>query len=221
MKKNIMLRLSAVLLVAVLLTTCVISGTWAKYVTTGSADDKATVAKWGVTITAEAYADDNLEADLETTEDEIVASASVGSELLAPGTGIKFASINVAGTPDVAVKVEYSATLKLNGWRLSNNAQYVPIVFVITTTDAHGDPVKTELKADTMGELKELVQNTIAGYSKTYEAGTNLSGKAADELTVSCYWAYEGNDDVKDTELGDAGTATIELTIACTVTQID
>ena len=52
MKKNIMMRLSALLLVAVLLTTCVISGTFAKYVTTGTATDSARVAKWGVTVEA-------------------------------------------------------------------------------------------------------------------------------------------------------------------------
>lgn len=50
MKKNIMMRLSAVLLVAVLLTTCVISGTWAKYTKTGAADETARVAAFGVNI---------------------------------------------------------------------------------------------------------------------------------------------------------------------------
>ena len=53
MRKNKMMRLSALLLVAVLLSLSVIGGTWAKYVTTSSAlEETVTVAKWGVEITS-------------------------------------------------------------------------------------------------------------------------------------------------------------------------
>ena len=52
MKKNRMMRLASGLLVAVLMTTSMISGTFAKYVTTASASDNARVAKWGVTLAA-------------------------------------------------------------------------------------------------------------------------------------------------------------------------
>ena len=44
MKTNKMMRIASVLLVAVLLTTCVISGTFAKYTTTVSATSTANVA---------------------------------------------------------------------------------------------------------------------------------------------------------------------------------
>lgn len=212
MKKNIMLRLSAVLLVAVLLTTCVISGTWAKYVSTGTATDEARVAKWGVKVTAETYADDQLEADLSTAENEILID--VNSELLAPGSGIKFASINVTGTPEVAVKVTYSATLTFDGWTVESN-DYMPLVFVVNGV---------EHKDSTMAGLKDKVESAIASYTKEYEEGTDLASKAAQELTVSCYWAYEG-DNTKDTALGDAAAAgnapTVSLSITATVTQID
>ena len=52
MKKNRMMRLASILLVATLMSTCTISGTFAKYVTTASGSDTARVAKWGVTVTA-------------------------------------------------------------------------------------------------------------------------------------------------------------------------
>ena len=52
MKKNKMMRLASFLLVATLLTTSMISGTFAKYVTEGSASDSARVAKWGVEVEA-------------------------------------------------------------------------------------------------------------------------------------------------------------------------
>ena len=53
MKKNVMMRLACFLLVAVLISTSAISGTYAKYVTEGSSKDTARVAKWGVTVSAD------------------------------------------------------------------------------------------------------------------------------------------------------------------------
>ena len=51
MKKNAMLKIAAVLLVAVLLTTCAISSTFAKYVSSyESTAETARVAKWGLYV---------------------------------------------------------------------------------------------------------------------------------------------------------------------------
>ena len=52
MKKNKMMRTASGLLVATLLTTSMISGTFAKYTTQDEASDSARVAKWGVTALA-------------------------------------------------------------------------------------------------------------------------------------------------------------------------
>ena len=52
MKRNKMMRIASALMVATLLSTSVISGTFAKYVTEDSASDTARVAKWGVTVQA-------------------------------------------------------------------------------------------------------------------------------------------------------------------------
>lgn len=217
MKKNIMMRLSAVLLVAVLLTTCVISGTWAKYVSTGSSgEDNAQVAKWGVVITAEAkdnkeYADKTLSAE----ETAVIANASI--KHLAPGDAVKFASINVTGTPEVAVKVEYTATLELDGWVIDSTVEYMPLVFVINGLEYSMKGFSFTQVADFEAKIAEI----IAAYSKEYAAGTNLALQASEELTVSCYWAFEG-DNASDTKLGDLATApTVSLTINCSVTQLD
>lgn len=221
MKQNKIFRLSAILLVLTLLSTCVISGTFAKYTTAKSVEDSARVAKWGVTVSAETFVDDQLEANLSASEEGIVVDAT--SELLAPGTGIELASIEITGTPDVAVQVTYSATLELVGWKVEG-VDYVPIVFVI-----NGNPVT----GSTMTELKENVETVINAYTKGYAAGTNLSTKTSDELTVSCYWLFETGADqaakdansVKDTKLGNAAAAgspaSFNLTITCTVTQVD
>ncbi|MCH5183115.1 MAG: hypothetical protein J1E00_02985 [Oscillospiraceae bacterium] len=124
MKKNKMMRIASVLLIAVLLSTCVISGTFAKYVTTGETSDHARVAKFGVVIDAEGslFANSyvNVEdgntpgdknADKAPFTDLTVESSNVGkegeiSQLVAPGTenteGITF---SITGTPEVDVRI--------------------------------------------------------------------------------------------------------------------
>ena len=53
MKKNRIMRLASILLVCVLLTTSVISGTFAKYTTSQDASDSARVAHWGFNAAAD------------------------------------------------------------------------------------------------------------------------------------------------------------------------
>ena len=216
MKKNIMLRLSAILLVAVLLTTCVISGTWAKYTKTGNANDSARVAKWGVTVAAE---DKNYDeyATAEFTATETALTTVASTKVLAPGSGLYFANINLSGKPEVAVRVTYTANLEFSsGWNIDEEL-YMPLQFYV-----NGDLVEVD------GEetLEEAVEAAIAAYTYDYEADTDLSETAqrADELVVSCYWPFSVNDD-NDTILGDlaaAGNApTVTLTVTVTVTQLD
>ena len=107
MKKNKMMRLASVQLVLTLLSTSVISGTFAKYVTTNSADDSARVAKWGIVLQADGklYGDNyGTGANSVPTTDNTVANLSVDADAnaVAPGTenqkGLDF-SIN--GQPEV------------------------------------------------------------------------------------------------------------------------
>lgn len=217
MKKNYSMRIASMLLVLVLLTTCVISGTFAKYVTEGKASETARVAKWGVEVVAETWADDQLEADLTTAENNIVAATGT-TDLLAPGTGINFVSVNVTGTPEVGVKVTYVADLELTGW-VSTGGEYMPLVFKVNNTEYKC------AAGTTIDNFEKAVEDAIADYTEEYDAGDVLETEGAGKLTVSCYWAYEGNNDKYDTELGDAaadGNApTVSLTITCTVTQVD
>jgi len=99
MKKNMMMRVASALLVAVLLSTCAISGTFAKYTTSDSDFESARVAKWGVTITLEVdntafnttYANDG-EQEKDSSANVIantVASKNATDTVLAPGTAGK------------------------------------------------------------------------------------------------------------------------------------
>lgn len=111
MKKNVMMRVASAMLVLTLLTTCIISGTFAKYTTKGEFSDSARVAKWGVEIGIDGqdmfkktYAKDGT-----TTDTTIVNTVIATEAVVAPGTknedGV---TITVTGKPEVAFKLTFA-----------------------------------------------------------------------------------------------------------------
>ncbi len=114
MKKNKMMRIASILMVATLITTCAISGTFAKYVTKASGEDAARVAKWGIlldisgsSVFAEKYAATD-EKYLAADGVYSVESSVEGEKVVAPGTNAKEANgqlvAHVKGTPEVATR---------------------------------------------------------------------------------------------------------------------
>lgn len=90
MKKNMMMRIASVLLVAVLLSTCAISSTFAKYASKFEATTTATVAKWNVKATlGNATGEFDLFATINDTLDSNDED-DVADALIAPGTEGKF-----------------------------------------------------------------------------------------------------------------------------------
>ena len=87
MKKNKMMRFASVLLVAVLLSTCAISGTFAKYTSSGSATATATIAKWDIQLDGAPIAND-VEFSLVDTwvNTDPSVTGSVADKKIAPGT---------------------------------------------------------------------------------------------------------------------------------------
>lgn len=114
MRKNKMMRAASALMVAVLLTTCTISGTFAKYVTEASGSDEARVAKWGVEVSA---ISNELFAETYAANDEntkIATTVVADEKVVAPGTthangGLKFV---LKGEPEVATRVKIDITGK-------------------------------------------------------------------------------------------------------------
>lgn len=241
-KKNVLMRSAGLLLVLVLVTSCFVGSTFAKYTVGGKGTDTARVAKFGVTITAEG----TMFAKEYATDDETVTAItnSVVSttnadghrdKVVAPGTKGNMSSIVLAGKPEVAVRVEYKVnTFKLTGWQTddeTNPTEYCPLVFTVgDKTYKIGDT-----GIDTVDKLEAAVKNAIEGCSQNYEANTDLSNANVKVPSVSWEWAFQGADngasttayqtDAKDTKLGDRAAegkaATVKLEIATTVTQID
>lgn len=221
MTKNKMTRLASVLLILCLLTTCVISGTYAKYVTTADGSDSARVAKFGVSITAngstfaKAYDTDNSEV-VGTIAQSVVSSND--ANLVAPGTKGDMVAMAISGTPEVAVNVQYEATLTLTGWSDEEGNYYCPLEITVGETTYKGNDYES---ADAFATA---VKAAIETSSANYAANTDLA-TVAKVPSVSWAWAFNGNDDVKDTYLGDQAAddaaATVQLEVKTTVTQID
>ena len=226
MKKNRMMRVASGLLVAVLLTTCVISGTFAKYVTDASGSDSARVAKFGVKITAakdmfnDSYKDTKTTYTANEQIGEITVQADTeGTDVVAPGTKGSLVGFEVTGTPEVDVEVTYVADLTLTGWTV-DNAEYCPIEITVGS-----ETFKMGGEIATVAALEKAVEDAIVAKKAIYHTNTDLSTVVNDDVVVSWEWKFTGNDDVKDTALGDAAAAgnaaEIALAITTTITQID
>ena len=238
-KKNRTLRAAVLMLALVLITSCFVGGTFAKYVTSGDAGDNARVAKWGVSITAHDTGDVFAkEYDAIAGQDTTVIAGGE-YKVIAPGTKRDNAAlVTLSGKPEVSVKVTYNAehfSLTGNWIGDENNTFYCPLI--IKVTGKVGDAVKTEtincVEKTSAAEVETAVKNAVAACSATYGPNTDLSTVAGDGLKISWEWPFEGTanqgqTDAKDTYLGtQAATATgldipaIHVPVTATVTQID
>lgn len=241
MKKNKMMRLASCLLVLCLLSTCAISGTFAKYVTSDSGEDKARVAKFGVVVEAggtlfdKNYLDvDNGNTPAGETTANLTVQSSNDDNLVAPGTkndtGMTF---SITGTPEVKVKVEIAVS--------DSNDEAVKDVFLkansslpnMTTGNDDQDtfnnaadyyPIKytlkkdnTDVKTGTLSEIEAYLEGQTV--SQTYDAGTDLS-TAFGTYTLTWEWDFDdsgkGTNDKQDTLLGDIAAGTITTLTAGT-----
>lgn len=232
-KKNVLMRSAGLLLVLVLVTSCFVGSTFAKYTVGGRGDDTARVAKFGVTLNAgagEMFSKTYAKTDDSFTLSENTVVSSDESKLVAPGTSGSMAEFGMTGTPEVAVRVSYDVKeFKLTNWTTNGTDEYCPLVFTVNGVEYKiGNTGITDVAG-----LQTAVKNAINAYTKDYEAKQDLSGKTADNLQVSWAWAFEDTavgayqTDAKDTALGNraannvADAGKIDFAVTMTVTQID
>ena len=230
MKKNKMMRLASILLIAVLMSTCVISGTFAKYTTKGNAGDTARVAKWGVTVVATGNDAFATSYDNTAPGTHVVSSGEIQGEtsVLAPGTNGLLAELNIDGTPEVMVNVNVTADLELTGWEVEG-AVYCPIVFTVGTVNYQiGDPANNDATHKYYATVDEL-EAAIEGLFTALTANNVAANTPLDAKDVSVSWAWDFHDvddeiSQKDTALGNlTGTdiPKISFSFTATVSQVD
>lgn len=242
MKKNKMMRLASVLLIVVLMTTSVVGGTFAKYVTTNGGTDTAQVAKFGVQIN---IADDLglFNTEYAKTDSKYTGTVSVKNEvdtqLVAPGTKGSM-SFTITGKPEVATRVSIDFDTTCNAIQLAAGEYTLPAGYFAATetkvtTTAVYEPVKfyfgtaaiTDATAYTL-DLAGLQSAMNTAFTQDYNPGHEF-GKDGETYYLGWSWAFEdasnANADFLDTYLGyQAATATAQkeiLKFDITVTQID
>ncbi len=240
MKKNWTMRVALLIVALALITSCFVSGTYAKYITSADADDTARVAKFGVVITSSGSlfdktykrATDNGPGGDATTGLTVVSEDT--AKLVAPGTknadGITF---TVTGKPEVNVAVSMTlgedlkeVFLKAGTYADMTTAadddtftladDYYPVVFTLKV--GTGSTAKTY--TGTLADIKAALDDTTSGaFASEYAAGTDLS-TAIGTISLTWEWAFgntnvpaNGND-FADTLLGDLAAGTTILPTA-------
>ena len=219
MKKNKVLRLASVLMMACLLTTCVISGTFAKYVSTTSAQDKARVAYWGFKeatleikdLFANAY--DNTDGKATVKSTQIDPDTNEKVDVIAPGTEgsvtiqYKYVGKENIKAPEVAYNFEVSTVGSECATVIQENKN-------ITWAFYKKDETPTWGTWDALlAKIAELSEDVQAGALPALSSGT---------YTIAWKWDFEkdaaGN--TADTAMSDS-LAEVVLKITVTATQID
>lgn len=241
MRKNKMLRTASALLVLVLLTTSVISGTFAKYTTSASSEDKARVAYWGFQSTNSMDLTNLFSPQYVQTKVDAngTVKSADGDDVIAPGTSgsakFAFAYAEIGGT---AADTTAQAV----------NAPEVKYSFTVDVVESCAEAIKNnpniQWKLDTgnwgswddmITAIKELSGDATG--TKNYEAGSLPAAftTADNEHTISWQWLFETADntetanidemaeqDAADTAMGNTNpldTCSIKITI--TATQLD
>jgi hypothetical protein len=219
MKKNRMMRVASGLMVAVLMTTSAISGTFAKYITQTSASDSARVAKFGVTIgtagslfgeSYQKHASDSGATSISNTVESTVKVVAPGTSSadVGDGGGLVFSA---TGTPEVAVKVSFSVdtdslkdivlpaatytdyTVVPNG-TFSVASDYHPLQFTLKWNG-----VEVDCGGHTLQDIVSYLNDDTN--SKYFAPNTDLS-TAFGNYTLTWEWPYDNGKDKEDTFLG-------------------
>lgn len=207
MKKNRAMRLAALLLVAVLMSTCGISGTFAKYVTEVKATDNARVAAWGFGESS------TIDFDLfDVSYDDTVVSSN-SDNLIAPGT-----------TKTETVKLNYAGT----AGKAAPEVDYTIDLDVVLAETSIGDAIKANPNIDwffngVWFDSWDDMLTAIDGYHESVEANA-LPVISSSGIEIGWNWKFstDATMDSYDTAMGNANPLeTVKLTIKLIATQVD
>lgn len=237
MNRNRLMKASAFLLVSTMATSCFVGSTFAKYVSEGEGEDSARVAKWGVevTVTGDGFKTEYGKDDYQSSVKGNTVISSTTEKVVAPGTKGTFGGVKISGKPEVAVKVETTATVDLSGWNVADGDEfYCPLKFTVGDTTINGLDYSSST-AGGEGSFENAIKTAIQeATTKQLEAGTDLS-TVGNDITYSWEWPFEkatgtaaDQDDELDTLLGNNAAddnpdndPKISITVKTTVTQID
>ena len=195
-RSSMMVRLVAVLAVTMMFTMCFVGGTFAKYTSSATGTDSATVAKWDIKVGGTNIAtNDTFTFDLFKTIKDSNGTAEetdmslVDGTIIAPGT---------RGSFDIVIKNDSQV-----------NATYA---IDYTVTNTNNIPVK--FSVDGTNWFDDI------NYLDVRSVAINMGATAT--VTVQWMWEFERIDgDTQDTTLGSAASATLTVSAAVSAIQVD
>ena len=218
--KNKFMRIAAVVLMLCLVTTCAISGTFAKYTTEASGEDTARVAYWGFT---------GEDADIALTDlfkDTYSTDVKGAVDVIAPGTTnsatFKFEYTTKTGvtTPEVAYKLTVSTAGSDCDTLIKNNPN---IIWKLDGTTVGGwDDLLVAIKALAGNKTNG---NTATDGVATYGPSETYLPDITETHTIAWEWFFDEttggsvNNDANDTIMGN-NAADLEVTIKITVNAV-
>lgn len=197
-RSSMMVRLVAVLAVTMMFTMCFVGGTFAKYTSSATGTDSATVARWDIKVggtniaTNDTFTFDLFKTikDSNGTDDEADMSPVDGT-IIAPGT---------RGSFDIVIKNDSQVNAKYT-INYTVNTSSIPVEFSKNGTDWVTNINQLNVTNDAIG------------------LGTE------ETVTVYWRWRFEADNvtvgDATDTSLGSAATATLTVVANVTATQVD
>ncbi len=216
MKKNKMMRLASVLLIAVILSTCAVSGTFAKYVSSDGASDTARVAKWAYGSTTLVFENLFLNSYKDPTDTDVTVQGDGTTKVIAPGS-VGSASFTFAPASGVNNEVSYTLEVDTTGSSCADLIKNNPNILWSLDGNSYGD-----------------WQSLLAAIDALDDEGEPGTAKTISE-TVYWKWIFDENASNKETATannntgdtamgtyaGETGDLAVTLSITVTATQID
>lgn len=197
-RSSMMVRLVAVLAVIMMFTMCFVGGTFAKYTSSGTGTDSATVAKWSFKVgetdiaTTDTFTFDLFKTikDSDGINNETEMNPVDGS-IIAPGT---------QGSFDLVL----------------TNASQVTAQYAIDYTVTNNNDIPVKFSVDGGTTWTNDLADVAASDSTKLAANSGTT-----TIKVQWKWDFNGSDDSFDTALGIGGNAVLTVKAEVTATQVD
>lgn len=246
MKKNLTVKVAALLMALTMITACFVGSTFAKYVTSAEGNAQARVAKWGIVMEAES---DAIFLSEYSSDYGISVKSDDDALVVAPGTKGGSVSVTISGTPEVAFELaldlgetedivlpagtytDYTRFYMNDAgeWGYHDtftlDADYHPIQYTLAIDIPD---IGTKTKVGTLPEIIAALNNFADTDDLTmqFDPLTSVEGT----ITLSWEWPFEQGHDDADTFLGNiaAGVCTadgavteLKVNMTASATQID
>ena len=197
-RSSMMVRLVAVLAVTMMFTMCFVGGTFAKYTSSATGTDSATVAKWSFKV---------VETDIATTDTftfdlfkTIKDSDGINNET----------EMNPVDGSIIAPGTQGSFDLVLT------NASQVTAQYAIDYTVTNNNDIPVKFSVDGGSNWTNDLADVAASDSTKLAANSGTT-----TIKVQWKWDFNGSDDSFDTALGIGGNAVLTVAAVITATQVD